>query len=60
MPKYNVLITINQYVEISAVTPKDAEMEAYRAYRRGEIEIEESPIFVCEECDLVEEDENEL
>ena len=60
MPKYNVLITINQYIEISAVTPKDAEMEAYRAYKRGEIVINESPIFVCEECDLVKEDENEL
>ena len=58
MPKYNVLITINQYVEISAAAAKDAEMEAYRGYKRGEIAIDESPIFVCEECDLVEEDEN--
>ena len=58
MPKYNVLITINQYVEISAVTPEDAEDEAYRAYRRGEIEIDQPPIFICEEEDLVEEDED--
>jgi hypothetical protein len=60
MPRYNVLITINQYVEISAVTPEDAEMEAYRAFKHGEIEIDQRPIFICEAEDLIEEDKNEL
>lgn len=54
MSKYNVLITINQYVEIEAETHEDAEMEAYKAFKRGEIEIDQSPIFVCEAEDLIE------
>jgi hypothetical protein len=56
MPKYNVLITINQYVEIDAETHEDAEMKAYRAFKHGEIEIDEYPVFVCEEEDLIEEE----
>ena len=58
MNKYNVLITINEYVEIEAETPEDAEMEAYRAFKHGEIEIDQYPIFVCEAADLIEDDEN--
>ena len=58
MPRYNVLITINQYIEISAVTPEDAELEAYRAFKHGEILIDQSPIFICEEEDLIKEDED--
>jgi len=58
MPKYSVLITINQYVEADGETAEDAEINAWKSYRRGEIEIDESPIFVCEECDLVEENED--
>ena len=55
MPKYNVLITINQYVEIEAETPEDAEGIAYRAFKHGEIEIDQYPVFVCEAEDLIEE-----
>ena len=58
MPKYNVLITINQYVEMEGETPEDAEMAAYRAFKHGEIEIDQRPIFVCEAEDLIEEEEN--
>ena len=58
MPRYNVLITINQYIEMYADTPVDAEMAAFRAYKNGEIEIDSYPEFICEECDLIEEDEN--
>lgn len=58
MPKYNVLITINQYVEIEAETHEDAEITAFRSYKHGEIEIDQHPIFVCEESDLIEEEEN--
>lgn len=58
MAKWNVLITINQYAEIEAETPEDAEMEAYRAFKHGEIEIEQRPIFICEAADLIEEEED--
>jgi hypothetical protein len=53
MPKWNVLMTTEGYVEVEADTPKDAEMEALRMYQRCEIR-PEYPIFVCEEADLVE------
>jgi hypothetical protein len=56
MSKYNVLITINQYVEIEAETHEDAEMEAYRAFKHGEIEIDQRPIFICEAEDLIKEE----
>ena len=58
MPRYNVLITINQYIEMYADTPVDAEEAAFRAYKNGEIEIDSYPEFICEEFDLIEEDEN--
>ena len=56
MPRYNVLITINQYVEIEAEHHEDAEMAAYKAFKHGEIEIDQRPIFVCEAEDLIEEE----
>ena len=58
MPKYNVLATVNQYFEIEAETAEDAEMQAFKAYRSGDLSIDETAIFMCEECDIVEEDEN--
>jgi hypothetical protein len=59
MPKYNVLMTINQYVEVEAGCAEDAEISAWQSFRKGEITIDDSPIFICDECDLVEEEENE-
>jgi hypothetical protein len=56
MPKWNVLMTTSDYVEVDANSPREAEMEALRMYERCEIR-PEYPFFVCEECDLVEEDE---
>jgi hypothetical protein len=58
MPKYAVLITCQEYVEVDAKDARDAEWVAYQGYRNGELEIEPHLVFVCEECDLVEE-ENE-
>lgn len=55
MPKYNVLVTCQEYVEVDAKDARDAEWVAYKDYRMGEIEIEPHFAFVCEECDLVEE-----
>jgi hypothetical protein len=59
MPKWNVLMTTSDYVEVEADTPEKAEMEALRMYERCEIR-PEYPIFVCEQADLIEEEENEL
>lgn len=56
MNKYNVLITITQYVEIEAETHEDAEMTAYNAFKHGEIEIDQRPIFICEAEDLIKEE----
>ena len=55
MPKYAVLITCQEYVEVDGKNARDAEWVAYQAYRTGELEIEPHFAFVCEECDLVEE-----
>ena len=55
MPKYNVLVTCQEYVEVDAKDARDAEWVAYKDYRMGELEIEPHFAFVCEECDLVEE-----
>ena len=59
MPKWNVLMTTSDYVEVGADTPATAEMEALRMYERCEIR-PEYPIFICEEADLIEELEDEL
>ena len=59
MPKYNVLATINQYFEVEAETAQDAEMVAFNGYRSGELVIDDHPIFVCDECDRLEEDDEE-
>ena len=58
MPKYAVLITCQQYVEVEGDDAKDAEWKAYEAFRNGELEIDPALEFVCEEADLIEETEN--
>ena len=57
MPKWNVMMTTAQYVEVEADTPAKAEMEAFHMYQRCEVR-PEYPLFVCEESDLIEETEN--
>jgi len=54
MPLFNVLMTTSNYVEVWADNPKDAEMEGLRMYQDGDIR-PEYPEFVCEDCDIVEE-----
>ena len=60
MAKYNVLAQITQFVEIEidGGNAEDAEMMAWKMFKRGELVIDQSPVFVCEEADLIEE-ENE-
>jgi hypothetical protein len=60
MPKYNVLAEVTQFFEIEADNAKDAEMKAFKSWQTGDLAIDETAIFVCEECDLIEEEENEL
>jgi hypothetical protein len=60
MPKYAVLITCQEYVEVEGDNAKDAEWKAYEAFKNGELYIDRALEFVCEEADLIEEEENEL
>ena len=60
MRKYTVLAEIHQFFEIKADNPVIAQMEAFRQWQKGEIKVDESPIFSCEEADLIEEDEATL
>mgnify|MGYP003333982691 FL=1 len=56
MPKWNVLMTTADYVEVEADTNVDAELAAFALYKSGEIR-PEHPIFVCEEADLIDDKE---
>jgi hypothetical protein len=58
MPKYNVLVTTNDYVEVEAKDHRDAEMVAWSMYKAGEIR-PEHPEFICEAADLIDDEENE-
>jgi hypothetical protein len=58
MPKYNVLAETKEYFEIDANNANDAAMKALYMWRSGEIVVDNSPEFICEECDLIEEEEN--
>jgi hypothetical protein len=51
------MMTTAQYIEVEADTPALAEMEGLRMYQRCEVR-PEYPLFVCEEADLIEEDED--
>lgn len=59
MPKWNVLMTTADYVEVEADNARDAEMEAFRMYKDGDIR-PEHPEFVCEEADLIGDDDAEV
>lgn len=54
MPKWNVLMTTTNYIEVEADTAREAEMEGLRMYQRCEVR-PEYPFFTCEDEDLVEE-----
>jgi hypothetical protein len=50
-------MTTEQYVEVEAETPAKAEMEAFHMYQRCEVR-PEHPLFICEQADLIEEEED--
>jgi len=56
MPKYQVLMTINQWIEVESECAEDAEADAWLMWKKNLIEIDESPFFVCDEVDLIEEE----
>jgi len=56
--RWHVLMTTEQYIEVEAETPAKAEMEGLRMYQRCEVR-PEYPIFVCEEQDVIDDEENE-
>jgi hypothetical protein len=49
-------MTTEQYIEVEANTPAEAQLEAFKMYQRCEVQ-PEYPIFVCEQADLVEEED---
>jgi hypothetical protein len=58
MKRWSVLMRTEQYIEVEAETPAKAEMEGLRMYQRCEVR-PEYPIFVCEEQDVIDDEENE-
>ena len=54
MPRYSVLMTTENYIEVEAENPRDAEMVGLRMYQQCEVR-PEYPMFTCEEDDLIEE-----
>ena len=57
MPRYSVLMTTADYVEVEADNPAEAELVALGLYEDGEIR-PQYPEFLCEEADLIEENKN--
>lgn len=57
MPRYSVLMTTADYVEVEASNPAEAELLVAEMYANGEVR-PEHPEFLCEEADLIEEDED--
>jgi hypothetical protein len=58
MPKWNVLMTTAEYIEVEANTPAEAELKGFKMYQMCEVR-PEYPLFVCEEADLIEEETEE-
>ena len=56
MPRWNVLMTTSNYVEVEADTPRDAEMKALKMYQSCDIR-PEYPIFICEDADRMDDDD---
>jgi len=57
MPSYQVLITISEYRVVEADDANHAEEVALLDYMDGKIELSSMPEFVCDECDLLEEED---
>ena len=51
--EYSVLITTSQYRIVKAKNAEQARKLAYDQYMVGDIELDATPEFSCEECDEV-------
>jgi hypothetical protein len=51
---YKVLVTFEQYVVVTANSAENARDVVNQMYRDGSIDLDPSPQFACEECDVVE------
>ena len=61
MPSYQVLITLNQYrVVMEAESAQQAQQMALQDYMDGNIELDAMPEFICEECDRLEDEDEEV
>ena len=54
MPKYAVLITCQEYIEVEADNCEEAELRACQQLNVFDMSLD----AVCDEADLIEEDEN--
>jgi uncharacterized protein YbgA (DUF1722 family) len=59
MNTYNVLMTIQQYIEVKANSAQEASMTAWEEYRQGKHEVDAYPEFTCDEYDIVEDEVDE-
>jgi hypothetical protein len=59
MKTYNVLMTIQQYIEVQANSAQEAAMTAWEEYQKGEHTIDAYPEFTCDECDAEDYEEEE-
>ena len=51
MKTYNVLMTVQQYIEVQANSAQEASMTAWGEYKKGKHAIDAYPEFICDECD---------
>jgi hypothetical protein len=59
MKTYNVLMTIQQYVEVQAISAFEAANTAWEEYRQGKHEVDAYPEFTCDECDAVDDEDDD-
>ena len=59
MKTYNVLMTIQQYIEVQANSAREAEDTAWEEYREGKHVVDAYPEFTCDECDAEDYEDND-
>lgn len=59
MKTFQVLMSIQQYIEVEAADHVEASMIAWQEYKQGKHLVSAYPEFICEACDLLDH-ENEV
>jgi hypothetical protein len=57
MPKYQVLIVSEEFREVEANSAEEAREVCFQKYCNNEYELDKCPSFICEEADLLGEDD---